>query len=423
MSYDFKSISLSYKNASLAIRETVALSTEQSGKLLIMLRDYLDLQEALVVSTCNRTEVYYSSEKNLGEEIVKLISIAKSDENIKSAFNNFTLFNNSAEAVNHLYRVAIGLESQVVGDLQITGQLKNAYQASADAGMAGMFLHRLMHSIFFTNKRVVQESNFRDGAASIAYAAVELIDELTLSNRNAIVLVLGLGEIGVDVCKNLVDAGYKNIRLCNRTREKSEKLALEIGAELAEFSNVINEIGNADVVLSSINLEEPFITKEKLSALNILTHKYFIDLSVPRSVAEDVEELNSCIVYNIDKLEQKSTAALELRLKSIPKVEEIIGSSIADFNEWSNEMIVSPTINKLKNALEQIRQEEMARYLKQLDESQTQLVDQITKNLMQKIIKLPVIQLKAACKRGEAETLIDVLNDLFNLEKQPEKLA
>jgi glutamyl-tRNA reductase len=423
MSYDFKAISLSYKNASLAIRETVALSTEQSGKLLIMLRDYLDLQEALVVSTCNRTEVYYSSEKNLGEEIVKLISIAKSDENIKSTFSNFTLFNDNAEAVNHLYRVAIGLESQVVGDLQITGQLKNAYQASADAGMAGMFLHRLMHSIFFTNKRVVQESNFRDGAASIAYAAVELIDELTLSNRNAIVLVLGLGEIGVDVCKNLVDAGYKNIRLCNRTREKSETLASEIGAELAEFSNVINEIGNADVILSSINLEEPFITKEKLSSLNIFTHKYFIDLSVPRSVAEDVEELNSCIVYNIDKLEQKSTAALELRLKSIPKVEEIIGSSISDFNEWSNEMIVSPTINKLKNALEQIRQEEMARYLKQLDEGQTQLMDQITKNLMQKIIKLPVIQLKAACKRGEAETLIDVLNDLFNLEKQPEKLA
>ena len=197
MSYDFKAISLSYKNASLSIRETVALSTEQSGKLLIMLRDFLDLQEALVVSTCNRTEVYYSSEKNLGEEIVKLISIAKSDENIKSAFGNFTQYDDNTEAVNHLYRVAIGLESQVVGDLQITGQLKNAYQASADAGMAGMFLHRLMHSIFFTNKRVVQESNFRDGAASIAYAAVELIDELTLSNRNAIVLVLGLGEIGV----------------------------------------------------------------------------------------------------------------------------------------------------------------------------------------------------------------------------------
>ncbi|MBY0425970.1 MAG: glutamyl-tRNA reductase, partial [Cytophagales bacterium] len=195
--------------------------------------------------------------------------------------------------------------------------------------------------------------------------------------------------------------------------------ALEIHAQLAEFSDVIQEIGTADVILSSINLNEPFITKEKLAGLTILSHKYFIDLSVPRSVAADVEELNSCIVFNIDKLEQKSTAALELRLQSIPKVEEIIESSIADFNEWSRELMVSPTINKLKNALEQIRQEELARYMKQLDESQSQMVDQITKNLMQKIIKLPVIQLKAACKRGEAETLIDVLNDLFNLEKQP----
>ncbi|MBY0425737.1 MAG: glutamyl-tRNA reductase, partial [Cytophagales bacterium] len=213
MVHSFKAISLSYKNASLAIREKVALSGDQAGQLLIMLKEYLDLQEAMVVSTCNRTEVYYSSEKSLGEEIVHLISVIKADESIKSANSNFTYINDNAKAVNHLFRVAIGLESQVVGDLQITGQLKNAYQTSADAGMAGMFLHRLMHSIFFTNKRVVQESNFRDGAASIAYAAVELIDELTLSNKNAQILVLGLGEIGVDVCKNLVDAGFKNIRL------------------------------------------------------------------------------------------------------------------------------------------------------------------------------------------------------------------
>jgi glutamyl-tRNA reductase len=157
-----------------------------------------------------------------------------------------------------------------------------------------------------------------------------------------------------------------------------------------------------------------------IKRLEVLSYKFFIDLSVPRSIEPEVENIPGVLVYNIDTIQNKATAALEQRLASVPKVKQIITESIEQFQDWTKEMVVSPTIHKLKNALENIRQEELARNLKKLTPEENKLIDDVTRNIMQKIIKLPVLQLKAACKRGEAETLIDVLNDLFNLENQPE---
>jgi glutamyl-tRNA reductase len=188
------------------------------------------------------------------------------------------------------------------------------------------------------------------------------------------------------------------------------------------FENVWQEVKEADVVISSINAAEPFISKESLQKINILNYKFLVDLSVPRSIEKTVEEIPGILLYNIDQIHGKASAALEKRMASIPKVKAIIEQAIAEFNDWSKEMLVSPTINKLKNALEQIRQEEITRYLKSMNEEEAKKVEMITKNIMQKIIKLPVLQLKAACKRGEAETLIDVLNDLFDLESQSNKV-
>ena len=151
-----------------------------------------------------------------------------------------------------------------------------------------------------------------------------------------------------------------------------------------------------------------------------MSFKYFIDLSVPRSVSPEVEEIPGVMLYAIDSIRSRAEEALARRLESVPKVREIIGEAVLEFNDWSKEMIVSPTIQKLKGALEQIRKEELGRFTKNLSDSELEKVERITTSMMQKILKLPVLQLKAACKRGEAETLIDVLNDLFNLEKQKE---
>ncbi|GAB3174100.1 glutamyl-tRNA reductase [Telluribacter humicola] len=414
----FKSVSLSYKVAPLSIREQIALNEEGAKALMLRIREFFDVSDVLVVSTCNRTEIYYSASENLNEEFIKLLLIQKGITDVSYYQQYFEQFANGDEAVRHLFEVATGLLSQVVGDMQIPNQIKQSYQWSADMNMAGPFLHRLMHTIFFANKRVAQETSFRDGAASVSYSAVELVDTLTVNPK---ILVVGLGEIGTDVCRNLANKEGADITLVNRTRSKADALSTELGFRVADFEDIDIEIMRADVIVSSIVCDEPYFTKELMTKLGGLTFKYFIDLSVPRSVEPEVEEVPGVVLYNIDTIRSRADEALVRRMQAVPKVKAIIEESVAEFNDWSKEMIVSPTIQKLKNALEQIRQEEMARYMKGMTDAEAAKLERITSSMMQKIIKLPVLQLKAACKRGEAETLIDVLNDLFNLEKQPEE--
>ncbi|GAB3930224.1 glutamyl-tRNA reductase [Larkinella terrae] len=425
----FKSISLSHKTAPLAVRELIALNEDESRQFLIKLREFFGASESLVISTCNRTEVYYSSPQNLNREIARLLLAEKGITSTEDYLPYFHFFDTQADSVRHLFEVCTGLHSQVVGDMQIPNQVKQAYQWSADLDMAGPFLHRLMHTIFFTNKRVAQETSFRDGAASVSYAAVELIEELVGSSgcpymaaagaSSPSVLVIGLGEIGADICENLAARKLNRITLCNRTRSKADALAEKHGFRVADFANLTEEIAKADVIISSVLVEKPLITADLLSGLNSLTFKYFFDLSVPRSVDVNVEQVPGLLLYNIDHIRTRADEALSRRMASIPQVEAIIDQSIDDFNDWSREMIVSPTINKFKNALEQIRKEEIARHLKNMTAEESEKVEKITRSIMQKIMKAPVLQLKAACKRGEADTLIDVLTDLFDLEKQP----
>jgi glutamyl-tRNA reductase len=309
------------------------------------------------------------------------------------------------------------LQSKVVGDLQIPNQIKKAYQQAADLNMAGPYLHRLMHTIFYSNKRVAQETSFRDGAASVSYATVALAEELSQALPNPKVLILGLGEIGLDVCKNMEEKDFAEFTIMNRTIEKAEKIAA--GKELfrvAPFADLWKEIAAADIIISSVRTDSPIITQAEIKKLQLLSFKYFIDLSVPRSIEEGIEKINGVLLYNIDTLKERADEALATRLASIPDVRNIIEESIVSFNDWSKEMEVSPTIHKLKNALEQIRKEEMNRHMKGLTKEETEKLEKITAGLVQKIIKQPIIHLKAACKRGDSDKMVDVLNDLFNLE-------
>ncbi len=420
MQTGFKVLSLSHKKAPVEIRELVSLSEDNCRALLLQLREVLDISEALVVSTCNRTEIYYAAEQDYSQELVGLIGVQKGilkTEAIRHYFNSIT---ETEAAVRHLFRVSMGLESQVIGDLQISHQIKCAYQWTADADMAGPYLHRLLHAIFFTNKKVVQQTAYRDGAASVSYAAAELVEELTANLLEPHVLLVGLGEIGADVCRHLSKRPNQHLMVSNRTIGKAEALAAECGARVIPFEEVNTAIRDANVVISSVAMPLPFITRASLESGERLAYQIYIDLSVPRSIEPAVDELPGVLLYNVDNIQNLASAALERRIAAIPQVEALIEEAIAEFNDWTRDMMVSPTIQKLKNALEQIRQEEITRYLKSSSSQEAQLVDKITKSMMQKIIKLPVLQLKAACKRGEAETLIDVLNDLFNLEEQTE---
>lgn len=423
MQNQFRAISLSHKTAPIAVREAFALNEDGAKAFSLQIKDLFDIQEALVVSTCNRTEVYYHAATDHNLALIKALVAFKALGHSSEYISYFDCLSHH-QATQHLFEVSVGLHSTVVGDLQIPNQIKHAYQASADSNMAGPFLHRLMHTIFFANKRVAQETNFRTGAASTSYAAIELIEELTATIERPKVLIVGLGEIGSDVFKTLVDKNIADITLCNRTMAKAQTLALGSQVQIASFDNIIQEITKADVVVSSVVMNNPLINKQLLLKGGLLSFKYLIDLSVPRSVASDVEQVPGVLVYNIDNLRSRADEALQKRLAAIPAVKQIIADALLGFEDWSKEMVVSPTIHKLKNALEQIRKEELARYLKNLNENEAEKVDKITQGIIQKILKLPVLQLKAACKRGEAEaeTLIDVLNELFNLENQEEPI-
>jgi glutamyl-tRNA reductase len=195
MEISFKAITLSYKTAPLQVREAISFDENATKSLLHKVKEMTNVSEALLISTCNRTELYYCSEEDFSETLIKLICIEK-NMNFVDYAPYFHIINISEDAIRQLFRVSIGLESQVIGDLQIINQVKNAYQWTADMGLAGTFLHRLLHTIFFTNKKVVQETAFRDGAASVSYATVEMIEELAQQLAQPKVLVIGVGEIG-----------------------------------------------------------------------------------------------------------------------------------------------------------------------------------------------------------------------------------
>lgn len=413
----FRVVSLSHKSAPVHIRELISLDEAAIERLLLKLKEFFSVADALVLSTCNRTEVYYSHELDLSVELIKLIGIERGLTDAISYLDYFQVLNNESEAVSHLFRVSMGLEAQVIGDIQILNQVKRSYQTAADLELAGPFLHRLMHTIFFTNKRVVQETAFRDGAASLSYATIELIESLTQNIFQPRILLIGVGEIGEDVARNMVHLPTAQVKIANRTLAKAEEIAGLLGFEVISFESCLTAIEEADVVVCSIRMPEPFLTKQLIEAVNIPSYKVLIDLSVPRSIETSVEELPGVVLYNVDNIQSKASAALQNRLESIPSVETILEESIEEFGTWQKEMVVSPTIQKLKQALEQIRQEEMSRYLKNADEKEYLLMDKVTKSMMQKILKVPVVQLRAACQRDEAAEMIELITDLFDLEK------
>lgn len=414
MSESFRVVSISYKKAPLQIRERLALDESETKAFYLKLKEVLGVVEALVISTCNRTEVYFKSDSDLSSEVIKLLAVNKgvSSSEIESYFE---IINEESAATNYLFEVALGLQSQVIGDQQIINQVKNAYQWSADMQMAGPFVHRVLHTVFYANKRLVQETSFRDGAASTSYVTIDLMESFLPMLVNPSILVLGLGEIGEDIAKTLFEKGIKNVSVCNRTKDKAVEIAKSFEMEVLDYMDLSEKIQCFDVVISSVRAESPVVKAAYLANKKAIT--YLFDLSVPRSIESEVENIPGVILYGLDEIQKRSDEALEKRKSAIPQVKTIISEMVLEVGNWSKEMMVSPTIQKLKNALEQIRQDEMSRYLKTMSAEEAEKMDKVTAAMMQKIIKLPVLQLKAACKRGEADTLIDVLNDLFDLEK------
>ena len=418
---NFKVLSLSHKKASVEIRELIYLPEASCKQLLQQIHSVLGLEEVMILSTCNRTEIYYLHESDRSEELVSLLGIEKGLDNPGSYLKYFDCILNHRDAIEYLFEVSMGLHSQVIGDLQISNQVKNAYAWSAEYKLAGPFLHRLMHTIFHTNKRVHHETAFRDGAASVSYASAELVQDLTEHLVEPKFLIIGMGEMGQDVARNLAASAKEHVTLCNRTDAKAHTLSAELGTNFLPYESVKSSLGEFNVIISCVTAPEPLLLKDDFEKIDSLKTQFLIDLSVPRSIDISVDQIEGMVVYNIDEIQVRTNEVLKKRLDAIESVRAIVTEEIGNFSEWSKELNISPTINRLKDALEQIRKEEIAKFLKNADKDQADLIEKVTKSMVHKIIKLPVLQLKAACKRGEEDTLIDVLNDLFNLEKVQEK--
>ncbi|UOQ69487.1 glutamyl-tRNA reductase [Hymenobacter volaticus] len=417
MTYPFKAVSLTYKKAPLGIRELLALDEASCSCLLHKLQHELGLSDLLVLSTCNRTEVYYAAEKDQSAAIIEALGQVKGIADSPRWQSYFMALNSSQAAVQQLFEVALGLDSQVVGDMQISNQVKRAYQRSAEADAAGPFLHRLLHSVLAANKRVQQETAFRDGAASTSYATLELVQELTATMAQPRVLIVGLGEIGKDICRHFGKSKrFAEVTICNRTRLTAELLAAENGLHVLDFERIADGLQAADVVISSLAAPTPFFTRDLVGSLPQERPTLFIDLSVPRSVAPELESTPGVTVYNIDTIQHKASQALAQRLAAIPHVQAIIQESMVTLHAWTREMQIAPTIQRLKSMLELLRQQEVGRFQKKVSPDEARRLDEVTKSLTQKFLKLPVLQLKAACQRGEAEQLTILLTELFALE-------
>jgi glutamyl-tRNA reductase len=413
MAENFKVATLSYKNAPLALREKLVLDQNQTASFYFHLKGKLNITESFILSTCNRTEIYYKSENVLTQEIVTLLAAEKGLDvsEIKDYFEEIVL---QHEVIKYIFEVSIGVQSQIVGDLQIINQVKVAYQWAADANMAGSFLHKVMHTIFITNKRVVQETGFRDGAASTTFVTLDLIDSFATVLKNPKILVLGLGEIGSDIAKSLKDAHFTYVSLCNRTQQTAIDLGKKLDFDVIEYENFQSKLSNFNVIISSVRTDEYILTEA--TDLNKGSLTYLFDLSVPRSISPLLEKSNGVVLYTLDEIQIRKDKGLKAREAALPAVKDIINQSLSELEFGLRELSVTPTIQKFKGVLDQIRTEELARYSKNITEKEKDLIEKVTNSVIQKILKQPVIHLKDVCMNGDPQNIIQSLNKLFDLE-------
>lgn len=410
---ELKVIGISHNKASIGIREKFSLNKAERENFYLQLRDIFGINEALILSTCNRTEVYYVRHNDLNDQVIGLLSSYRGCE-VAEIAKHFVSISDNEKSLKHLYEVAIGLDSLVLGDIQIFGQVKQAYQESSDLGFAQSFLHRAMHTMFHTHKQVCEQTSFKDGAASVSYNAVKLLKDKSFTDIDASILVVGAGKMGADVCSYLSKLGFTKVTVCNRTISKSQDLHESLNIAVLPFENLFEDLANYQVIISAVESPTPLFDISKTSTLD--KKLYAVDLCSPRSFSSEFIEENLFGYYDIDYIGGLTEQTINNRKNEISKVEDIIDNSLEEFQEWVEFHDQTRQIKKFKETLEQLRKEAMSEYLKKLDQPQVDLIEQVSKSIIQKIVKLPALQLKQTCEREHADKLGQSLNDLFNLE-------
>jgi len=402
----FYCIGLSYQKADATMRGMFSLTPENKDQLLSQAKSE-GFEELLVISTCNRTELYGYAEHPF--QLIQLLC-----ENSNGSVDDFQKVGyviKSKEAVHHLFEVGTGLDSQILGDFEIIGQIKQAFNLSRDKGLAKAFLERLMNSVINASKRIKNETALSSGAASVSFTAVQYIMQNIPEVSQKNILLFGVGKIGRNTCENLIKhTQNEHITLINRTREKAEQIAGKFNVIVKDFNELRNEISKADVLIVATGAATPTVYKDFINPARPIL---ILDLSIPKNVEEQVATLPNVTLLHMDELSKRKDEALERRKEAIPQALEIVEEVKEEFFQWLDNRKFAPTIKALKAKLESLKEAEMDFQRKKIENFNEQQAEMISNRIIQKITTQFVNHLKDTSSIDES---ISWVQEVFQLE-------
>ncbi len=413
------SIGISHLTAGVEVRERMWLSDDEMRRAVAMLKERF-FSEVMLVSTCNRTEVYgLNGAAPIREQDLKEFMIEFKGAGDLVRPEHF--YGSSAEdAIRHLFKVATGADSLVIGDIQILSQVKEAFGLAREANALGPVMNRLMQATLHVAKRARTETAICEGAVSVSYAAVELANKIfaDLSKKSA--LLIGAGETGELTMKHLVGKGIGKVYLSNRTREKAEALTRELGGSVVDYDNLVDALRVVDIVITSVNSPSYVVLPQhvhKVMKQRANNPLFLIDIGVPRNVDPAARKIENVFLYDIDSLSSIVDRNLEHRKAELPAVEEIVQEELVEFLHWVESLAVGPTIQEFRASLESIRQEEVEKNINRFKPEDRELVDLVTRRIVNKILHLPTTVLKQASTDGDQESVsrVKALRELFGI--------
>ncbi|MCX7634828.1 MAG: glutamyl-tRNA reductase [Syntrophales bacterium] len=415
-------IGMNHKTAPLEIRERLSLSCGEGIHPLPVLKDTANISEYLYLATCNRVEIMAVTE-NAREAEKMLKDLIFSHGNLsREEMARCLYIHYNEEAVRHLFRVAASLDSLIMGEPQILGQLKDAYRKAVEGGTTGLFLNKILHHAFRTAKRIRTETGIANHAVSVSYAAVELAKKIFANLRDKEVLLIGAGEMSELAARHLLKNGAARIIVTNRTYDRAVALAREFGGEAMVMEDLTRALERADIVISSTGAPGYVIKKDMIGqALKKRRNRllFLIDIAVPRDIEPTVGDLDNVYLYNMDHLQDIADENRQRRQEEAKRAEIIIAEEIQRYTEWYHTLEVVPTIVSLKEKVEAIVQGEMERLgarMKGMGEEERQVVDQLIHGVVNKILHDPITALKEESQEASVLAYTAAVRRLFRLD-------
>ncbi len=416
---NFQLIGVNHKTAPVEVRERLALPESRLPEACRKLIEHPGIEEGMILSTCNRVELLAKTQNgsaDLRAFIRKYFQVNPGD------FDQHFYEYRSHDAVRHVFRVTSSLDSMVIGEPQILGQVKEAYALARAVGAVQSQLDSLLTRAFAVAKRVRSETAVGSSSVSIASVAVELAKKIFGSLQGKHVLLVGAGKMSELAARHLLAHGAGTIFVSNRTYDRAVSLAAKFQGEVVPFDKLYDSCDRADIVITSTGAPHAIFRREHAARFMVRRRNrpmFFIDIAVPRDVDADVNKVDGVFVYDIDDLQQAVTAHVADRKKEAERAEAIIKTEVERFESRLQTLDVVPTIVSLQDHLETIRQAEIDRVrgrLGELDPEQELAIDALTKGIINKIMHTPITTLKVAARDPEATTVIDLVRRLFNLQ-------